>query len=56
MKTILAVGDLDNFTTVYQASLVAMMAGGSRDSLFSKMASALLGGPVIPSTTFKPLT
>lgn len=27
MKTILAVGDLDNFTTVYKASLVAMMAG-----------------------------
>lgn len=29
MKTILAVGDLDGFTTVYRASLVAMMAGQS---------------------------
>lgn len=29
MKTILAVGDLQTFTTVYKASLVAMMAGGS---------------------------
>ncbi|XP_003972676.1 deoxyribose-phosphate aldolase [Takifugu rubripes] len=27
MKTILAVGDLDTFTTVYKASLVSMMAG-----------------------------
>lgn len=36
MKTILAVGDLDNFTTVYKASLVAMMAGRSHDSLFSR--------------------
>lgn len=34
MKTILAVGDLDSFTTVYKASLVAMMAGWLHDSLF----------------------
>lgn len=27
MKTILAVGELSNFTNVYKASLVAMMAG-----------------------------
>lgn len=33
MKSILAVGDLDSFTTVYKASLVAMMAGRSHDSL-----------------------
>lgn len=33
MKTILAVGDLQTFTTVYKASLVAMMAGGSKFSL-----------------------
>lgn len=35
MKTILAVGDLDSLTTVYKASLVAMMAGGSHDPPFS---------------------
>ena len=29
MKTILAVGELANFTNVYKASLVAMMAGES---------------------------
>lgn len=33
MKTILAVGDLDTFTTVYKASLVAMMAGQSHGCL-----------------------
>lgn len=33
MKTILAVGELGSFTNVYRASMVAMMAGQSHNSV-----------------------
>lgn len=41
MKTILAVGELATFTTVYKASLVAMMAGQSiiRTEIFLELFS-----------------
>lgn len=47
MKTILAVGDLDSFTTVYKASLVSMMAGQSHDSLSFPSTFPVCGGGVL---------
>ncbi|MEQ2222271.1 hypothetical protein ILYODFUR_024448 [Ilyodon furcidens] len=43
MKTILATGDLGNFTNIYKASMVAMMAGQSHNTHFFTFVKMTVG-------------